>query len=49
MLVMFVGANVALIFVVMALGGSRLARRAAIGMYSLLAALLLAIGYFYFL
>jgi len=48
MSVMFAGAIVTLIFVVMALGGSPVARRWAIGIYSLLAAALLAIGYFYF-
>ena len=40
MSVMLVGAIVALIVVVMALGGSQIARRWAIGMYGLLAALL---------
>ena len=49
MSVMFVGAIVALIVVVTALGGSRLSQRVAIAMYNLPPALLLAIGYFYFL
>jgi hypothetical protein len=48
MSVMVVGAIVALFVVVAALGGSQFARRWAIGMYSLLAALLLAIGIYYF-
>jgi hypothetical protein len=48
MSVMFVGAIVALIVVMMALGGSQTARKWAIGMYSLVAVLLLAISYFYF-
>ena len=48
MSVMFVGAIVALIVVVTALGGSRIARQWAIGIYCLLAAALLAIWYFSF-
>jgi len=48
MSLMFVGAIVALIVVMMALGGSQTARKWAIGMYSLVAVLLLAISYFYF-
>jgi uncharacterized membrane protein YjjP (DUF1212 family) len=46
MSLMFIGAIVALIVVVMALGGSQTARKWAIGMYSLVAVLLLAISYF---
>jgi uncharacterized membrane protein len=44
---MFVGAIVAVVFIVTALGGSRLSRRWVIGMYTLLTGALLAIGYFY--
>jgi hypothetical protein len=48
MSVMFVGAIIALIVLVTALGGSRLSQRWAIGMFSMVAAALLAIGFFYF-
>jgi hypothetical protein len=48
MSLMFVGAIVALVVVVTALGGSKTGRRIAILMYSLLAVLLLAISYLYF-
>ena len=47
MLVIFVAAIVALVVLVMAISGSRVARRWAIAMYSLLAAVLLATWYFY--
>ena len=48
MSLMFVGAIIALIVVVTALGGSQTARKWAIGMYCLLAVLLLTISYLYF-
>jgi hypothetical protein len=48
MSVMFVGAIIALIVLVTALGGSRLSQRWAIGMFSMVAAALLAIWFFYF-
>jgi hypothetical protein len=47
MSLMIVGAIVALFIIVTALGGSRIARQYALGMYSLAAALLLAIGVYY--
>jgi hypothetical protein len=47
MSVMFIGAIVAFIVVMMALGGSKTARKLAIGMYGLVAVLLLAVSYFY--
>jgi len=46
--VMFVGAIVALVVLVSALGGSRLSKRWAIRMFSMVAAALLAIWFFYF-
>ncbi len=47
MSLMIVGAIVALAVVVMALNGSRLARRWAIAMYSLLTAMLVVTWYLY--
>ncbi len=47
MSVMIVGAIVALVVLVTAIGGSPIARRWVIGIYSLLAAALLAIWYWY--
>jgi hypothetical protein len=48
MSVMFVGAIVALVVLVSAIGGSRSSQRWAIGMYSLQAAALVAFGFSYF-
>ena len=48
MSVMFVGAIVALVVLVSALGGSRLSKRWVIRMFSMVAAALLAIWFFYF-
>jgi hypothetical protein len=48
MSVMFVGAIIALIVLVTALGGSWLSQRWAIGMFSMLGPALLAIWFFYF-
>ena len=48
MSVMLVGAIVALVVLVTALGGSRLSQRWAIGIFGMVAAALLAIWFFYF-